>query len=407
MKFETISTGDEIVRGRSRDGNGPWLALRAAEEGVLRVRHTDVGDDPEALAEAFAAAGARADFVVVTGGLGPTEDDHTRAAAARAAGVPLVSDPDLEATIAARYGARGQPVRESALRQALLPSGARPLDNPVGTAPGFAFALDRAVLYCLPGVPHEMEVMFEAHVRAALRERRGPGGAGAFRSVATFGRPEAAVNDLIRDLMRAKEPSVGVTADFGVIRVTVAAVGPDAAVRAEETEAEVRRRLGGLVLPAGTLEESVGFTLRARNLTLVTAESCTGGLVGSLLTRVPGISAHYLGGAVTYCNRLKTALLGVPEELLAARGAVSEEVVRAMAEGARSRFGADLAVALSGVAGPGGGSPEKPVGLVFIALASPWGTEALERRFLPEREFVRRVAANTALDLVRTRLGRP
>jgi nicotinamide-nucleotide amidase len=407
VRFETISTGDEIVRGRSRDTNGPWLALRAAEEGVLRTCHTEVGDDPEALAEAFAAAAARADFVVVTGGLGPTEDDHTRAAAAAAAGVSLVEDPDLAASIVARYGARGQPVRESSLRQALLPSGARPLDNPVGTAPGFAFALGRAVLYCLPGVPHEMEVMFEAHVRTALRERRGPGGGGAFRSVATFGRPEAAVNDLIRDLMRAKEPSVGVTADFGVIRVTVQAIGPGAEARAEETEAEVRRRLGDLVLAARTPEEAVAIGLRVRGVTLVTAESCTGGLVGSLLTRVPGISAHYLGGVVTYCNRLKTALLGVAEELLAARGAVSEEVARAMAEGARSRFGADLAVALTGVAGPGGGSPEKPVGLVFIALASPEGTEAVVRRFLPERDFVRRVAANTALDLVRSRLGRP
>ncbi|MCU0727730.1 MAG: CinA family nicotinamide mononucleotide deamidase-related protein [Planctomycetes bacterium] len=407
MRFETISTGDEIVRGRSRDTNGPWLARRAAEEGVLRRRHTDVGDDPEALADAFAAAGTRADFVVVTGGLGPTEDDHTRVAAAKAAGVGLVSDADLEATIFERYRARGVPVRESSLRQALLPAGAHPLGNPVGTAPGFSLPVGRALLYCLPGVPHEMEAMYESHVRPALVERRGPGVEGAYRSLATFGRPEAAVNDLIGDLMRAKEPSVGVTADFGIIRVTVQATGSGAAARAEATEAEVRQRLGDLVLPARTLEEAVALELGRRGLTLATAESCTGGLVGALLTRVPGISAHYVGGGVTYSDRLKTDLLGVPGALIEAKGAVSEEVARAMAEGARRRFEVDLAVALTGVAGPGGGSPVKPVGLVWIALAGPRGTEAVERRFLPDREFVRRLAAHTALDLVRLRVGSP
>ncbi len=405
MLFETISTGDEIVRGRSVDTNGAWMAREAAAEGVPRVRHTAVADDPEALAETFAAAVARADLVVTTGGLGPTEDDHTRAAAATAAGVPLVTDEGLRAAIEERYRARGVPVRPNTMRQAQIPRGAVALANPVGTAPGFSLAFGRGTMFCLSGVPHEMRAMWELHVRPFLLLRRGPGIAGAYRVTATFGRPEAEVNDRIADLMRRRDVSVGVTAEFGLIRVTVQAVGADATARADAVDAEVRSRLADLVLPAPTLEASVVGLLASRGLTLSTAESCTGGLVGALLTSVPGASAVYLGGAVAYHNALKTNLLGVPEGLLAAHGAVSEEVARAMADGARARFGADLAVAVTGIAGPGGGSAEKPVGLVHFALSTPTGTEHLVRKYLPEREFVRRVAANAALDMVRRRAG--
>jgi nicotinamide-nucleotide amidase len=401
MRFETISTGDEIVRGRSVDTNAPWIARRAVEEGVLRAFHAAVGDDLEGLAVAFASAAERADFVVVSGGLGPTADDYTRRAAARAAGVDLVLVSELLEAIEQRFAERGIPMPESNRTQAYVPDGATPLPNPLGTAPGFRLDLHGCSLYFLSGVPREMEVMFDAHVLPALREARGEGVTGAYRSLSTYGRPEAFVDEALRDLFDTEGVSVGLTALYGTIRVTIQSAGPDAAERATAVEEEARRRLGGLVLEAPTLEESVVALLADRGLTLAAAESCTGGLVARLITDVPGASAPFRGGVVAYANGAKTDLLGVPPDLLAAHGAVSEPVARAMAEGARRALGADLAVATTGVAGPSGGSDEKPVGLVHVALASPKGTEA-RRILLPgDRESVRRFSANVALGMAR------
>lgn len=398
MIFETISTGDEIARGRSVDSNAPWMARRAAGHGVLRSRHLAVGDDPEALAAAFGEAARRADLVVVTGGLGPTDDDHTRTAAAAAAGVPLVHVPALLEEIVRSLASRNLSVPESSARQAFVPEGAEPLANPVGLAPGFAMDLHGARLFFLSGVPREMESMFDAHVLPLIRER---GGGGAYAAVTCFGRPEALVNEDLRDLFRRRDVSVGITATFGLIRVTAQATGAGAAEKVAGVAGEVRRRLGDLVLGADTPAEAAAALLIERGVTLATAESCTGGLVGAMLTDVPGISAVYPGGVVAYADGIKTGRLGVPEETLVAHGAVSEPVARAMAEGVRECFGADLGVAVTGIAGPGGGTPEKPVGLVWYALAAPDGVRALERRLPGDREFVRRVSAHTALDLVR------
>jgi len=400
----TISTGDEIVRGRSVDTNAPWIAARAAEEGVLRTLHTAVGDDPDALAEAFLHASERVDFVIVTGGLGPTEDDHTRFAAARAAGVGLVEDPEVMAEIEERFRSRGLTMLERNRVQARFPEGAIPLRNPLGTAPGFSMEIGRARLFFLSGVPREMEVMFESGVRPALRES---GTEAAYLAVPTFGKPEAYVDEALEDLSRRDDLSVGITAVYGRIRVTVQTVGDGAKARAAAAEAEIRDRLGDLVLEAPTLEESVAMLLAERDRTLATAESCTGGLISGLLTDVPGISAHFLGGLVTYANEAKVDLLGVDPALLEEHGAVSEPVARAMAEGACDRLRADLAVSVTGVAGPGGGTEEKPVGLVWFAVADGDGTEAVSRRFPGDREFVRRFSANVALHLVRRRLLNP
>ncbi|MHC4473928.1 MAG: competence/damage-inducible protein A, partial [Planctomycetota bacterium] len=287
MRFETISTGDEILRGRSVDTNAPWIAERAAEEGVLRAGHLAVGDDLEELAAAFASAAERADFVVVTGGLGPTEDDYTRRAGARAAGVTLSLVPELLEAIERRFAERGIPMPESNRAQAYVPAGAEPLPNPLGTAPGFRLALSGCSLFFLSGVPREMEIMFDTHVLPALREARGDDVTGAYRSVSTFGRPEAYVDEALGDLMRGDDVSVGLTALYGTIRVTLQAAGVDALARVAAAEAEVRRRLGDLVLEAPTIQESAVRLVVARGLTIATAESCTGGLVASLLTDVP------------------------------------------------------------------------------------------------------------------------
>jgi len=381
MRLETISTGDELIRGRSRDSNAPWISLRAAELGILRILHTTVGDDLEELSRAFAQAASRSDFVVVTGGLGPTDDDYTRRAAAHAAGADLVLRPELLSAMEERYRERGIRMPERSRAMAFLPAGATALANPLGTAPGFRLDLGGGALFFLSGVPREMEIMFEAAVLPVLREAAA-GSKGAYRSLSTYGRPEAWLNDTLEDLMAGDDVTLGLTAKFGVIKVTLQATGPDAEARAGAAEAEIRRRLGDLVLEEESLPASVVRLLGERGLTLATAESCTGGLVAKL------------------------SLLGVPAGTLAEHGAVSEPVARAMAHGAQHALSADLAVAITGIAGPTGGMPEKPVGLVQFALATPDGTEATQRRLPGDRRFVRRFAANAALGMVRTKLLR-
>lgn len=402
--LETISTGDEIARGRSVDTNAPWIARRAAEAGVLRRRHQAVGDDPEALAAAFLDAGARSDFVVVTGGLGPTEDDYTRRAAAAAGGVGLVHIEALWVQIRERYRSRGREIPEANRVQASIPEGSEPIENPLGTAPGFRMTLGRGTVFFLSGVPREMELMFERHV---LPEIRRAGAGAAYESIATFGRPEVEVNERLKDVLLDPGLSAGLTADFGTIRVTLQATGAGAADRVAAASAEVRRRLDDLVLEAGTLEESVLSLLGERGLALATAESCTGGLVGKLLTDVPGSSAVYRGSVVAYANAVKESVLGVPADVLAAHGAVSAPVAAAMAEGARRLLGADVAVSITGIAGPDGGTEEKPVGLVWFGVAGPDGTETAKRLLPGDRAFVRRFAANVALGLVRRGLRKP
>ncbi|MEN8148844.1 MAG: CinA family nicotinamide mononucleotide deamidase-related protein [Planctomycetota bacterium] len=401
MSLETISTGDELVRGRSVDTNAPWIAEQAAESGVLRVFHTTVGDDPAALADAFRRAARRSDVVVVTGGLGPTEDDHTRVAAAEAAGVDLVEDPELTAWIRERFESRGIPLLPKNLVQAYIPAGAEVLPNPLGTAPGFRLEIDGASLFFLSGVPREMEVMFDAGIRPVLAER-GPGG--AYGVVVSFGKPEAWVDERTKDLAGTHDLSVGITAVLGTIKLTFQATGPDARERVDAAVGTARERLGDLVLEADTLAGAVGHLLEERGLTLATAESCTGGLVGRLLTDVPGISANYLGGVIAYANEVKEDLLGVPCDLLVEHGAVSAETAEAMAAGARETLGTDFAVSITGIAGPGGGTEEKPVGLVWFGFAGPSGVESLSRRLPGDREVVRGFAANVALQLVRRRL---
>jgi nicotinamide-nucleotide amidase len=401
LTLETISTGDELVRGRSVDTNAPWMAARAAEYGVLRVRHSTVGDDLDALEKAYRTAAGRADIVVSTGGLGPTEDDHTRAAAAGAAGVELVEHSDLMREIEERFASRGIPMHPKNRVQALIPAGATVIRNPLGTAPGFQVTIGGSNLFFLSGVPREMEVMFESGVLPFLRGH-GPGG--AYRTIPCFGKPEAWIDERIEDLSARDDLSVGVTAVYGVIRVTIQATGADAAGRADEAEAVVRERMGDLVLARPTLAGAVGALLAERGATLATAESCTGGSIGRLLTDVPGISEHYLGGIVAYANAVKEKFLAVPAATLETFGAVSEETARAMAEGARTAFGTDWAVSVTGIAGPGGGTAEKPVGLVWFAVAGPDGTTALTRTIPGERDSVRRFAANIALNLLRRRL---
>jgi nicotinamide-nucleotide amidase len=406
MTLETISTGDEIIRGHSTDTNAPWLAARLGREGIFRRFHTLVGDDLDGLASAFRTAADRSDLVLVTGGLGPTEDDWTRRAAAKALGVGTVFRKDLWEALVLRFATLKREITESQKLQAYIPEGATVIPNRLGTAPGFSIELSGARLHFLSGVPREMEVMFTEHVLPEILAARPPSAAD-HRVIPTFGKAEAFVNDALGDVLLRTDASVGMTADYGTIRVTIQTVGEGSAERADGIEREVRLRLGGLVLEAESVEASVATLLSRRGLTLGVAESCTGGRIATQLTGVPGVSAVFLGGVVAYDNGVKERLLSVPRELLLEHGAVSAPVAVAMAEGARRVLGTDLAVATTGIAGPTGGTPEKPVGIVHLALATPGGTEHREVRLPGDREFVRRFSANIALNLVRRWLRKP
>lgn len=407
-----ISIGTELTLGQSVDTNSAWLAQRLAERGVRSERHVTVPDDLAPIVAALADASNQCDVVVVTGGLGPTDDDLTRQAIARVAGVPLELHEESLERIRAFFASRGRAMRESNRVQAMLPRGGRAIPNPGGTAPGVEIRIGKATIFALPGVPFEMKAMFDAGVAPALE-----GGGGEVllcRRIRTCGLPESEVGERLRDLMvRGRNPEVGTTADLGEIgvRINATAQTTDAARDIlDRVEADVRQRLGVAVVGADgeSLAAAVGAALVRRNETVCTAESCTGGMIGAALTDVPGSSRYYLGGVIAYSNRAKRELIGVDAALLEEHGAVSEPVALAMAHGGRERFHAAWAVSVTGIAGPGGGTSEKPVGLVYIGLAGPNGASVRELRLGTDwpREAIRVYTTRMALNLLRLALVR-
>lgn len=405
-----VSTGHEVLRGHTVNTNAAWLGRRATEAGAKVTSVRTVGDDLPDLEAALRAAVAEADVVVVTGGLGPTEDDRSREALARVLDAPLEDDPEARAIVARYFARSGRPAVAMQWRQALVPRGARALDNDQGTAPGIVATAGGRQVFLLPGPPREMRAMFEREVLPRWRAT-GALDAVAPRVVWTAGAPESEIAGAIDDLMRAPEPVVGTHPDDGEVAVRLLARGPDAEARADAAVATVVRRLGAHVVStdeATRVEHAVVAALRARGLVLTTAESVTGGLVARMLCEVPGASAAFLGGWVTYSDAWKARELGVPGALLAAHGAVSAEVARAMAAGARAAAEADLAVATTGVAGPGPDDRGVAQGTVFVALATRDGAdvEVRELRLPLPREVVQRRAAVAALDLVRRHLAR-
>lgn len=407
-----LAIGTELALGQSVDTNSAWLAKRLAERGLRSQGHECVADDLDAIVDAFVRAASKADVVVATGGLGPTDDDLTRAAIARAAGVRLVEREEALRDVLAFFEARRRAMPERNRVQALMPEGARVLLNSCGTAPGIHIRIGRAEVFSLPGVPLEMRTMYETGVAPAL-----PPVGGAVlrsRSVHTCGRPEAEVNDLLGELMkRGRNPEVGTSAALGEITVKInveAASAAEADRLIAETARVVGERLGDAVYgyDGESLAFSLGSLLKQRRETLAVAESCTGGLLGELLTDVAGSSAYFLGGAISYHNDAKRELLGVDGVLLEKHGAVSAPVAIAMAEGAARRLRADHALSITGIAGPGGGTAEKPVGLVYVGVAGKTGVEAREF-FLgadQPRDFIRQRAARGAINWLRTRLLR-
>ncbi len=405
-----LSIGNELLSGRTVDTNAAYIARQLRTVGVPVVSIHGVADEMAAITRALTLATSEADIVIVTGGLGPTDDDLTRQAFAEFFGVELVLRRDLLAKVQQFFDRRGIRMPERNAIQARIPAGATAVPNEWGTAPGIRAQKDGKLLFALPGVPSEMERMFEASVLPELRTLTG-NQAIAVKRLKCFGAGESTIAELIGDAMRrGRNPLVNCTVSSGVITLEIVAVAsnPDEAEKiAVGEEQSLRAALGDLIYGVGdqTLEEVVGEALARMGKTLAVAESCTGGLLAKLVTDIPGASRYFTYGWVTYSDEAKSRELDVPPEMVDEYGAVSEQVVRAMAQGARRKAGADYAIAITGIAGPGGGSEQKPVGLVYIAVDSQEGTDTSRHVFSFDRSTVRLRAAQTALNMLRRRLG--
>jgi nicotinamide-nucleotide amidase len=412
MNAVILSIGTELTTGQNVDTNAAWLSARLTPMGVRVIRHVTVGDNLEPVREAIGQSLEECDLVVITGGLGPTPDDLTRRAVAEAIRQPLEENADALGQIRSLFQSWGRPMSDANRVQAMIPRNCDVIPNARGTAPGIRYRGEGTQLFALPGVPAEMMAMFDAAVVPALATRTGDGGA-CDRRLLCFGISEAKVGELLGDLMaRDRNPLVGTTASHGVISVRIVAIGQneaEAAKSAGADSAEIRRRLGHAVFGEGddSLESVVARLLKERNRTLATAESCTGGLLAKRVTDVPGSSAYFLRGYVTYSNESKSDLVNVPPELIATHGAVSEAVAGAMAAGCRLAAGSGIGLSITGIAGPGGGNPpEKPVGLVYLGLAGETGVET-KRLLLGShlaRAEIRDRACSAALNLLRLRL---
>lgn len=407
---EIIATGSELLTGRHVNTNAVDLSRELSARGFSVIRHQTLGDDLGRLAEAVRQALAAADIVITTGGLGPTLDDVTRSAVSQATGIPLRLDDEAAAQLQERFSSLGRQMTANNLVQAEVPERGGWFPNPHGTAPGLYFDLGKRLVFALPGPPRELHPMFEAYVLPLLLERFPPGGKQLSRMLRLVGLGESDIDAICRPILQpAPELTYSILARPGLVDVTLSRwVAPEAQSdsRLDEIFQCLQDKLRALfyAMDDRPLEAVVGELLRSQGKTLATAESCTGGLLSQSITSIPGSSDFFLGGFITYSNILKEKLLGVAPDLLQRHGAVSPEVARAMADGARKRAEADYALAITGIAGPGGGTPEKPVGLVYVALADSEGAQAEEWHFLGAREAIRERSRVAALNQLRLRL---
>jgi len=413
LRVAIVSTGEELTTGKIADTNARWLADRCSGLGIDVYAVLVVGDHRERITWAWERALEVAEVVLATGGLGPTSDDLTTETVAALLGEKLRFDEVSADSIRKIFATMGRPMPETNLRQAWFPESATILGNPLGTAPGYRISREREVagtrsvrhLVVMPGVPREMKLMFDDSVVPWLVGLPGVGAPPVTRVFQTFGMSESALGERVAALAGIDEVRVSYRASFPKIAVTLSLPGtePGAEERLDALAARVREALGPVVYAEGevTMEEEVGRVLCARGATVAVAESCTGGLIGHRLTEVPGSSAYFLAGFVTYANQAKTAVLGVSSDTLDRFGAVSEETVREMAAGARLRTGADVAVATSGVAGPGGGSEQLPVGTVCFGLDADGVQLSRRHRLWGTRQWVKLLTSQLALDWVR------
>ena len=409
---ELLCVGTELLLGNILNGNARWLGEQLAALGLPHYRQSVLGDNRERLMAFVREAAQRSSVLLTTGGLGPTPDDLTTEAIASAFGVALEERPEVWEDIQAKARSRGRAPSLSTRRQALLPQGAEVLPNPTGTAPGMIWSPQPGfTVLTFPGVPSEMRAMWTATAAPWLRQSGLVQGVFTSRQLHFWGIGESTLAEQIEDLLAGTNPTVAPYAGGGEVMLRLTACAETVAAGRDllaPVEAELRGRFGDRCFgaDADTLASVVLDQLRASGQTVAVAESCTGGGLGSLLTAVPGSSDVVLGGVIAYANAVKETLLGVPAQLLDQHGAVSDPVAEAMAVGVRRRLGADWGVAITGIAGPAGGTPAKPVGLVHIAVAGPDGAVCLARRYGDSRgrDWVRRLSAGDALDQLRLRL---
>ncbi len=402
MIVEVLAVGTELLIGQIVNGNAATIGRRLAEEGHDAHYQGVVGDNIGRIAEAISVALGRADAVIITGGLGPTQDDLTREGICLATGRPMEFVQDAADHLRDRFERLGRSMPEANLRQAERPAGAEFLPNPKGTAPGLALRDDQGWVFALPGVPEEMEALLEKEVVPRLRT----GGEGIVKSrlIRTWGSSESTVAELLDDLYGSANPSIAFLASSGEIKIRITAKArteADADGMIEPIERSVRERLGARVfgMDQDTIEVIVLRLLAERGWRLAAAESATGGMIAARITSVPGSSRVFRGAVVTYATDLKTTVLDVPAEVVERDGVVSEAMARAMAMGAAERLGAEVAVSVTGSAGPD--PQERPIGTMIIGVHTPGGTQARTMRFPGDRERVRTYTTTAALQLLR------
>lgn len=409
MDAEIIAVGSELLTPHHTDTNSLFLTDKLNQVGIEVRLKTIVGDDRERLASVFRAALGRSKLIILTGGLGPTEDDLNREVVAQVLALPLREVPEIRLRLEGLFKRLGRTMSENNLRQAQIPEGAVGLENQNGTAPGIWIEHEGVIVLLLPGPPRELEPMFESAclprlISLAVGDRI------RTRVLKVVGLPESEVDQRIAPIYKPyANPATTILAVSGSIEVHLrahAASEEAADALLAELADKIELDLGDHVFSAHgeTLEEVVGMFLGMKEKTLAVAESCTGGLLAERLTRAPGSSNFFLGGALCYSDALKTRLAGVAPKLLEEHGAVSKPVARAMAEGIRKNTGAAIGVGITGIAGPDGGTPEKPVGLVFVSLADERGTQVREFRFPGDRARVRLWATQAALEIIRRRV---
>jgi nicotinamide-nucleotide amidase len=407
---EIVTIGTEMLLGDLVDTNTAWISQRLAELGVAIYRHTTVGDNPERIVEALRQASSRSTLVITTGGLGPTSDDLTNACLSALTGREMVEYPEAREHVDEMFKRFGRKPTENNYKQALFPRGSELIPNPVGTAMGALVEWEETLFVTLPGVPVEMKTMFGETLEPLIRSRSD--GAIVSKTLHFAGIGESALAERVQDFLDAADPTVAPLAGQGRVRlrITTRADTEEAAQeKIRPVEREVIARLDDYFFGEDdeTLEGAVARLLQEKDATLALAESCTGGLLAKRLTDMPGSSAYFTEGLVTYSNEAKERLLGVPQALLLEHGAVSEPVARAMAEGSRKVSGADYGLSVTGIAGPDGGTEEKPVGLVFVGISDAEGTlaEKLDlTAWARSRDSIRERSTNIAFDLLRHHL---
>ena len=410
MKTEIISIGSEITSGQNLDTNSQWLSQQLATMGISVHFHTTIADQLDDMVQAFTVASARARLILITGGLGPTLDDLTREALGAAFQLPLVEDAGACAHIQQMFAQRGRPMPDRNRVQALFPSGAEPIFNAVGTAPGIRLVVGDRILIAMPGVPAEMYLMFQNEVKPHLIQSGLGGQILIHKKINIFGLGESAIEEKVADLTRRDHvPEVGITVHDAVISLRIQARAPtieEARQVIAPIEQTIRDRLGELVfgVDAEELQDVVMQLLKQQKKTVATAESITAGLVAQRLAQVPGASEVLQGGIVAYTREMKQRLLGLEPQLLERYGTVHPEIARQMAIKCREQCCADFAVSTTGLAGPGTGGVEKPIGTVYIGLAWSGGASCLEYSWFGSRQEIQSRTARLALNVLRLKL---